>query len=101
MVKTSPGLGDGGGVAQHAHGTLHLGQIATGDNGGWLVVDANLEASGAPVDELDGTLGLDGSNGGVDVLGDNVSTVQHAAGHVLAVTGIALHHLERRRVRIG
>ena len=95
MVKTSPGLGDGGGVAQHAHGTLHLGQIATGDNGGWLVVDANLEASGAPVNKLDGTLGLDGGNGSVDVLGDNVSTVQHAAGHVLAVTGIALHHLEK------
>ena len=101
MVKTSPGLGDGGGVAQHAHGTLHLGQITTGDNGGWLVVDANLETSGAPVDKLDGTLGLDGGNGSVDVLGDNVSTVQHAAGHVLAVTGIALHHLEKRTVTKG
>ena len=41
-----------------------------------------LETSRAPVDELDGSLGFDGSNGGVDVLGDNVSAVQHAAGHV-------------------
>ena len=98
MVKTSPGLGDGGGVAQHAHSTLDLGQITTRDNGGWLVVDANLETSGAPVDKLDGTLGLDGGNGSVDVLGDDISTVQHAAGHVLAVTGIALHHLEKRIV---
>ena len=93
VIQTSPGLGDGGGVAQHAHGTLHLGEIATGHNGGWLVVDADLEASGAPVDELDGPLRLDGGNGGVDVLGDDVTTVQHAAGHVLAVTGVALYHL--------
>jgi len=33
------------------------------------------------------------SDGGVDVLGDNVSAVHHAARHVLSVTGIALDHL--------
>ncbi|WAR26379.1 hypothetical protein MAR_012083, partial [Mya arenaria] len=93
VIQTGPGLGDGGGVAQHAHGTLHLGQITTGNDGGWLVVDADLESGGTPVDELDGPLGLDGGDGGVDVLGDDVTTVQHAAGHVLAVTGIALYHL--------
>ena len=43
VVKTSPGLGDGGRVAQHAHGTLHLGQVTAGHNSGWLVVDADLE----------------------------------------------------------
>ena len=43
VVQTGPGLGDGGRVAQHAHGTLHLGQISTGDDGWWLVVDANLK----------------------------------------------------------
>merc|ERR1719461_2160664 len=59
MIQTSPGLGDGGGVAQHADGTLYLGEITTGDDGGWLVVDTDLETGGTPVDELDGTLGLD------------------------------------------
>ncbi|KAF4526368.1 hypothetical protein B566_EDAN014106 [Ephemera danica] len=54
---------------------------------------SHLEASGTPVDKLDGPLGLDGGNGGVDILGHNISTVQHAASHVLAVTGVALHHL--------
>ena len=54
VVKTSPGLGDGGGVGQHADGALHLGQVAAGHHGGGLVVDAHLEASGAPVHELDG-----------------------------------------------
>merc|ERR1712018_226074 len=72
---------------------LDLGQISSGDHGGGLEGDANLEVSGAPVDELDGPLGLDGGDGSVDVLRNDISTVQHAAGHVLAVVGVALHHL--------
>uniref|UniRef100_A0AAG5D4N3 Uncharacterized protein n=1 Tax=Anopheles atroparvus TaxID=41427 RepID=A0AAG5D4N3_ANOAO len=93
VVKTSPGLGDGRGVGQHAHSTLHLGQIATRHDGRGLVVDANLEAGRAPVDELNRTLRLDGGDGRVHVLRHNISTVQHTAGHVLAVTRVALHHL--------
>merc|ERR1711894_868967 len=93
VIKTSPGLGDGGGVTQHADGTLYLGQVTAGNNGGWLVVDSDLESSWAPVDELDGPLGLDGGDGGVDILGDDIYSVQHTAGHVFAVTGIAFHHL--------
>ena len=77
VVKTGPGLGDGGGVAQHAHGTLHLGEIATWHNSWWLVVDADLESGGTPVDELDGPLGLDGGDGGVDVLGDNMQQAMY------------------------
>ena len=42
---------------------------------------------------MDGPLGLDGGNGGVDILGDNITTVQHAARHVLAMAGITLNHL--------
>ena len=45
-------------------------QFATGDNGGGLVVDAALEAGGAPVHKLDGALGLDGGHSSVDILGD-------------------------------
>jgi hypothetical protein len=62
-------LGDGRGVGQHAHGALHLGQVASGHNGGWLVVDTALEASGAPVDELDGALGLDHRTAALTSLG--------------------------------
>lgn len=58
-----------------------------------LVADTKLEASRAPVDELDGALCLEGSHSGVSVLGDDVTTVQQAGGHVLAVPGVALHHL--------
>ena len=93
MVKTSPRLGDGRRVAQHANGSLDLGQVAAWDDGGWLVVDADLEPGGTPVDELDGPLGLDGGDGSIDILGHDVTTVQHAAGHVLPVTWVALDHL--------
>ena len=94
MVKTGPGLSDGGGVGQHADGSLDLGEITSRNNGWWLVVDANLESSGTPVDELDGSLGLDGCDGSVDILGDNVSSVQHGTGHVFAVSRITFHHLK-------
>ena len=96
VVKTSPGFGDGRGVGQHAQGSGNLGQISAGNDGGRLVVDANLEAGGAPVDELDGPLGLDGRDGRVDVPGNDVSAVEKAARHVLAVTGVALDHLVGR-----
>ncbi|CAN0344638.1 unnamed protein product, partial [Ectocarpus sp. 4 AP-2014] len=71
-------------------------------NGGGLVVDAALEAGGAPVHELDGALGLDGGHRGVHVLGHHVSAVHEAARHVLAVTGVALgHHAGRLEHRVG
>uniref|UniRef100_H2XVR9 Uncharacterized protein n=1 Tax=Ciona intestinalis TaxID=7719 RepID=H2XVR9_CIOIN len=89
MVKTSPCLCNSSGVAQHADGTLYLGQVTTWNDGWWLVVDTDLETSWAPIDELDGSLGLNGCNSGVDVLGDDVTSVQHAARHVFAVTWVA------------
>merc|ERR1719258_557898 len=92
VVHAGEHLRDGGGVRDHAAGALHLGQVTTGHHGRGLVVDAALEASGAPVDELDGALGLDGGDGGVHVLRHDVATVHHAAGHVLTVTRVALGH---------
>ncbi|KAF1771605.1 hypothetical protein GCK72_003432 [Caenorhabditis remanei] len=93
VVQTRPGLSDGGGVGEHAYGAWHLGKISSWHNGWWLVVDSDLESGWAPVDELDRTLGLDGGDGGVDVLWHNISTVQEANSHVLSVSWIALDHL--------
>ena len=102
VVNAGQGLGNGGGVGNHAHGALDAGQVSSGDDGRGLVVDAALESGGAPVDELDGPLGLDGGNGGVDVLGDDVSAVHEAARHVLSVPGVALgHHAGRLEHRVG
>merc|ERR1719326_317090 len=71
VVKAGEHLGDGRGVGNHAHGALHLGEVTTRNNGGRLVVNTALESGRAPVNELDGALGLDGGNSGVDILGDN------------------------------
>merc|ERR1711899_250468 len=93
VVKSGPRLRDGGRVGEHADGSLHLGEVTSRHHGWGLVVDTHLEACGTPVDELDGPLRLDRGNGRVDVLGDEISTVEHATGHILAVPGVALHHL--------
>jgi hypothetical protein len=65
VVKTSPGFGNGSGVGQHADGTGDLGNITVGNNSGGLVVDTDLETSRAPVNELNGSLGLDGSDSSI------------------------------------
>jgi len=57
-----------------------------------LIVDSDLESGWAPVDELDGSLGLDGGNGCIDVLGDDISSVHHGAGHIFSVSGVAFGH---------
>merc|ERR1712006_62344 len=92
VVDAGEDLSDGGGVGDHAHGALHAGEVTTRHDGRRLVVDAALEAGGAPVDELDGALGLDGGDSSVDILRDDITTVHEAARHVLAVARIALGH---------
>jgi hypothetical protein len=102
VIDAAKRLGDGGGVGDHAHGPLHGGQVSARDLRGGLVVDPALEAGGAPVDELDGALGLDGGDGRVHVLGDDVPAVHEAAGHVLAVARIALgEEVRRLEDRVG
>ena len=61
-----------------------------------LKTKTHLETSWAPVHKLNSALGLDGGNGSVDILGYNITTVQHAAGHVLAMARITLDHLVSR-----
>jgi len=41
---------------------------------------------------LNGSLGLDGGNSGVDILWDDITSVHEAASHVLSVSWIALGH---------
>ena len=67
-----------------------------------MVVDPTLEPCGAPVHELDGPLGLDGGNSGVDILRDDISSVHEAASHVLSVPWVTLgHHGGRLEGRVG
>merc|ERR1711934_1153742 len=94
--KVFPCLSNGCCIAKHANGPADFGQVATRNNSWRLVVNAYLEASGTPVDKLDAPLGLDGGNGSVHVLGNDVTPVEEAACHVLAMTRIALDHLVGR-----
>jgi hypothetical protein len=50
-------------------------------NGRGLVAVAALEAGEAPVDKLDGVLGLDGGVGGVAILAHNANTKHEARSH--------------------
>ena len=93
VVWVSPGLSDGCGVAQHAHSSLNFGQVATRYHSRRLVINANLEASGAPVHKPDGTLGLDGGNGSTEIFGNHVATVQQSAGRVFTMARVTFHHL--------
>jgi len=92
VINARQGLSNGSSVGNHTHSALDTSQVTSGDNSGWLVVDTTLESSRTPVDELNGTLGLDCGHSSVDILGNDVSTVHEAAGHVLSVPRIALSH---------
>jgi hypothetical protein len=78
---------------RNLHSAIDFGQITVGDHLRRLIADTNLEASWAPVNELNGALGLKSSNCIVDLLGNNITTVQQAGSHVLSVAGVALDHL--------
>mmetsp|Transcript_14663 Transcript_14663/g.39197 ORF Transcript_14663/g.39197 Transcript_14663/m.39197 type:complete len:217 (-) Transcript_14663:181-831(-) len=91
VVDAGENLCDGCGVADHAAGTHHLSQVTAGNHSRRLVVDTALEACGAPIHKLNGTLGLDSSDRCVHIFGHDVSTVHHTACHVLAMTRVALH----------
>jgi hypothetical protein len=102
VVNARQGLSDGGSVGNHAHSSLDTGKVTTRNHSRRLVVDTALEASRAPIDELHSSLGLDGSDSGVHVLGDNITSEHHAAGHELTVARIALSkHVGRFEDSVG
>jgi hypothetical protein len=102
VVNARESLGNGSSVGNHANGTLDTGEITSRNNGRRLVVDATFESSRTPIDKLDSTLGLDGGNSSVDILGDDISAVHEAASHVLSMTRVTLsHHAGRFKYAIG
>merc|ERR1712078_799746 len=92
VVDPGHHLRDRRAVRDHAARTYHLREVTTRHHGRRLVVDAALESSRGPVDELDRALGLDRRHRRIDVLGNDITAVHHAARHVLAMARIALHH---------
>jgi len=92
MINSGEDFSDGGGVGDHADGSHNLGKITSWNDGWWLIVDTTLETSRAPVNELDGSLGLDGGDSGVDILWDDITSVHEATSHVLSVSWITFGH---------
>lgn len=80
-------------TANYSHSTVDLSKIAVRDHLGWLEADTNLEASWAPINELNGSLSLKCGNSTVDIVGDYISTVQETGSHVLPITRVAFYHL--------
>ena len=74
VIKTSPGLPNGCGVAQHADSPLYFGQVTTGYDCRGLVVDAHLEPCRTPVDKLNAPSGLDVGDCSVHVFRYDVTT---------------------------
>ena len=60
---------------------------------GYDKTPSHLESSWAPVHKLDGPLRFDSCYGSIDILGHHITSVQHAASHVLAMSGITLDQL--------
>merc|ERR1711988_263946 len=96
VIDAREDLRDGRGVADHAHSAHDLREVTARHDCWWLIVDTALEASGTPIDELDGALGIDRSHGSVDILWHDIAAVHEAASHVLSVTWVALHVHSRR-----
>jgi len=75
-TETAPGGRDSSGIGQHAQATADLGEVTTGDTGGGLVADTELESSRAPIYDLDRLPGLDGGNRCLDILGNDIAAVK-------------------------
>jgi hypothetical protein len=97
VIKTRPGLSNGGGVGKHRYRAVDSSKTAIArssrDSHRLLVVDAELETSGTPLNEVEGGLSLESGNGSVAVTGNSVTTVQESNSHVLSVARVANNHL--------
>jgi hypothetical protein len=71
---------------------MTLAKITSWDNCWWLIVNSDFESSWAPVNELNGSFSLDGGNGGIDILWDNITSVHHRTSHIFTVSWIAFSH---------
>jgi hypothetical protein len=94
VVDSVEHRGDTGVVADVGDCAGNRGHVRALWEDGLLPVNALLETSGVPADELNGALGLDGGNSSIHVLDNNVTAEQQAHRHVSVVgcAGVALHH---------
>jgi len=92
VINSGEDFSDGSRVRDHAACSHNLGKITTWNDSWWLIVDTTLETSWAPVNELNGSLGLDGGDSGVDILWDDITSVHETTSHIFSVSGVAFSH---------
>ena len=92
VINSWEDFSNGSWVGDHAACSHNLGEITSWNDGWWLIVDSAFESSWAPVDELDGSLGFNGGDSGVDILWDDITSVHEAASHIFTVSWIAFRH---------
>ena len=102
VINSGENFSNSSRVRDHTDSSHDLGEVTTRDNGRGLVIDTNFESSRAPVNELDGSFGFDGGNGGIDIFGDNISSIEHRASHIFSVSGVTFgHHGSGFEGRVG
>jgi len=92
MIDSGEDFSNSSRVRDHAYSSHDFSEITTWDNSWWLIVNTAFETSWAPINELDGSLGFDGSNGSVNILWYNITSVHHTTGHVFTVSWITFGH---------
>merc|ERR1712050_334046 len=58
-----------------------------------LLIYTYFETSGAPINELNGSLRFYSSNGSIDIFWNNITAIQHTASHILSMTRVTFYHL--------
>jgi hypothetical protein len=57
-----------------------------------LIVDTALETSWAPVEKLNGSVGLDDGNSGVGILANKITSVHDVENHIFSVFGVTFSY---------
>jgi len=102
MIDSGEDFSNSGRVRDHAYSSHNFSEVTTWYNCWRLIVDTTFETSWAPVNKLDSSLGLDSSNGSVNILWYNITSVHHTTGHVFTVSWITFgHHGGRFKSGVG
>jgi hypothetical protein len=92
MINSGEDFSNGSRVRDHAYSSHDFSEITTWNNSWRLIINTTFETSRTPINELDSSLGFNGSNGGVNILWNNITSVHHATGHVFTVSWITFGH---------
>ena len=64
---------------------IHLSEVPAWDHSGGLIVNADLEPGGTPVNKLNGLLGLDVGDCGVHILWHHVAPAQQTVNYTIGL----------------